>query len=234
MRGEGDTQIKICGITRECELDWLIEEAVDYVGMVLFCPRSKRNLDRDRAARLVSYLKEKADDNFRFAGDGEAFKGKRPKTVAVMISPTEEQMCMAQQAGFDLLQIHGEMKDELLERAPLPVIRAVQVTGGEEIKEVVKETGRVVAGLYDATSPGSGKAFDWNSLAKLSETMQTQIFLAGGLKASNVAEAIRLIHPDVVDVSSSVEAPRYGSREFTGKDREKIRDFVRAVREAQK
>ena len=56
MRTQDSIQIKICGITREQEIDWLLEEQVEYLGLVLFCPQSKRNLEPERAAELLVYL----------------------------------------------------------------------------------------------------------------------------------------------------------------------------------
>ena len=96
--------------------------------------------------------------------------------------------------------------------------------------ESVNGEGNIVAKLYDAASPGSGKAFDWNRLAEISRKQEQKLFLAGGLTPENVAEAIRTVHPDVVDVSSGVEAEPAEGKGFAGKEKEKIRRFVKAVR----
>ena len=219
MRKRKVPQIKVCGITREQEIRWLLEEQVEYLGMVLFCPKSKRNLELERAAELLAYEKEQ-----------EQSTGRTIQTVAVMVSPTKEQLEQAENLGFDFLQLHGEVEPELLKQATLPVIRAVQISETGEMTETVNEEGNMVARLYDAASPGSGKAFDWNRLAEISRKPEQKLFLAGGLTPENVAEAIQTVHPDVVDVSSGVEAELTEGKGFAGKEKEKIRRFVKAVR----
>lgn len=219
MRRIETPQIKVCGITREQEIRWLLEERVEYLGMVLFCPKSKRNLEIERAAELLAYGKEQ-----------EQSTGRTIQTVAVMVSPTREQLEQAETLGFDFLQLHGEVEPGLLQQATLPIIRAVQMSEDKKMTEPVNEEGNIVAKLYDAASPGSGKAFDWNRLAEISRQPEQKLFLAGGLTPENVAEAIQTVHPDVVDVSSGVEAEPAEGKGFAGKEKEKIRRFVKAVR----
>ena len=187
--------------------------------MVLFCPKSKRNLKPERAAGLLAYLKEQ-----------EQSTGRTIQTVAVMVSPTKEQLEQVENLGFDFLQLHGAIEPEILRQATLPVIRAVQISENGEMTETVNEEGNVVAKLYDAARPGSGKAFDWNRLTEISKHPEQKLFLAGGLTPENAAQAVRTVHPDVVDVSSGVEAEPAKEKGFAGKEKEKIRRFVKAVR----
>ncbi len=206
-------QIKICGLTTEEEVRWVLEEEVDYLGMVLFFPKSKRNLSIEQAKRLL-YVCHHAD---------LYQKKKIPQTVAVTVSPTPEQTRQIEQAGFDMIQIHGELTPETYEAVNLPIIRAYQ----EDIQLPRIKQGqqdKIVAYLYDAKEPGSGKTFDWDKLADVSRG-EKLLILAGGLHAGNVAAAIAKVHPDVVDVSSGVET----EREKIGKDRAKIKEFVRKV-----
>lgn len=219
MRRLKAPQIKVCGITREQEIRWLLEEQVEYLGMVLFCPKSKRNLKPERAAGLLAYLKEQ-----------EQSTGRTIQTVAVMVSPTKEQVKQAETLGFDFLQLHGEIEPEILRQATLPVIRAVQISENGEMTEAVNKEGNIVAKLYDAAKPGSGKAFDWNRLTEIPKHPEQKLFLAGGLTPENAAQAVRTVHPDVVDVSSGVEAEPAKEKGFAGKEKEKIRRFVKAVR----
>lgn len=130
----------------------------------------------------------------------------------------------------DFLQLHGAIEPEILRQATLPVIRAVQISENGEMTETVNEEGNIVAKLYDAASPGSGKAFDWNRLIEISKHPEQKLFLAGGLTPENAAQAVRTVHPDVVDVSSGVEAEPAKEKGFAGKEKEKIRRFVKAVR----
>lgn len=224
------TRIKICGLTSEEEVRFVIEENVDYLGMVLFFPKSKRNISIERAKQLLAVCKEA-----------------KQKSVAVTVSPTPEQVIEIAQAGFDFIQIHGELSKETYEAITLPVIRAIQMKADEpvqgneqvkddealheflkEIQETIDTEDKIAAYLFDAPAPGSGRTFDWNILAKLQKDdigKGKMLFLAGGLNSANVAEAIKIVNPDVVDVSSGVEA----DTKTALKDRNKIKEFVRKV-----
>ena len=81
-------KIKICGITRENEVELLNELHVDYAGFVLFFEKSKRNMDLNRAVELKNRLKS-------------------TRSVAVVVEPTLEQARLIEEAGFDVLQVHG-------------------------------------------------------------------------------------------------------------------------------
>ena len=97
----------------------------------------------------------------------------------------------------------------------------------EGLEEGIKK----IAVTFDSSRPGSGKAFDWNMIKDL-DPMGRKVFLAGGIHAGNVKDAIRTAGPDVIDVSSSVEkdAPGTASR---GKDPEKIQEMIRMVHNAE-
>ena len=124
-------------------------------------------------------------------------------------------------SGFDVIQAHGELTKEALEAASIPVWYAVNIIKEEELLEKVKAfmgmpqdlQEKVEAIVVDGASYGGGKAFDWK---------QADV-LAGGLNESNVQEGMKLFSPDVVDVSSGVEVEN-------GKDKTKINNFVRKVR----
>ena len=101
--------------------------------------------------------------------------------------------------------------------------------GDEQREREQLEDALIEAYVLDGVEFGSGKAFDWNSgsVAQIRALFgNKKLVLAGGLNASNVAEGIRIFEPDIVDVSSGVEK-EYGS----GKDEEKIKQFIRKVRE---
>lgn len=193
------TQIKICGFTDPKEAAFISYPDVSYMGMVLFFEKSKRNISLETAKAIMR------------AADP------RIQKVAVVVSPTVAQ---AKEAGFDFLQVHGVLREDVLIETAIPIIRAYNGGAGEEA-----ESPRICAYLFDAAEPGSGKAFDWKMLAE--KKRKKPWFLAGGLTAANAGKAISLVHPDVVDVSSGVE---YTDRK--GKDPEKIAEFVRAVQRA--
>ena len=145
------------------------------------------------------------------------------KKTAVTVSPTLEQVKLIEEAGFDALQIHGHLAEEIPEEADIPIIRAVNVKGRVP---VIEPYPRIFAYLFDAAAPGSGKSFDWSCLEQISAEGR-KFILAGGLHPCNVGEAIRQVHPWMVDVSSGVE---YDDKQ--GKDPVKIQAFIEAVKEA--
>lgn len=196
------TKIKICGLTSPEEAALLDPSHVDAAGMVLFCPKSKRNITIERAVEIMKALP------------------KGIKKVAVTVSPTVEEADLAEKAGFDFLQVHGTMERDFVIHGGLPIIRAVNIL--EKIP-VFEEHERIKAYLFDAATPGSGKTFDWHCLAKIPRDGR-KFILAGGLTPFNVGQAIRTVHPYMVDVSSGVE---YADRK--GKDPAKVASFIQAV-----
>ena len=144
------------------------------------------------------------------------------KKVAVIVSPDESEIQQINGSGFDNVQIHGEIKDRLLEQISKPVFKAFNI---KDIKNIHKyqNNAKIVGYVFDAAAPGSGKVFDWSILNDIKRDAKTFI-LAGGLNDSNVREAVKLVNPDVVDVSSGVE---YDSGR--GKDPEKIKQFIRQL-----
>ncbi|MBQ6806298.1 MAG: phosphoribosylanthranilate isomerase [Lachnospiraceae bacterium] len=224
---EKRTQIKICGLTSEEEVRWVLEENVDYFGIVLFFPKSKRNISIEKAKQLIAVCREIHSRSDHDVVKSEVLK-QRPRVVAVTVSPTPEQVQEIEQAGFDRIQIHGELSKEAYAAVTIPIIRAIQIKDGIfNMEPPFTEQGmddKITAYLFDAPSPGSGQTFDWDMLARLSKT-DKMLFLAGGLNSDNVREAIAKVKPDVVDVSSGVEIGVM----TVGKDRNKIKQFVRKV-----
>ena len=216
-------QIKICGITQDEEIQWLNEADVSYAGFVLY-EKSCRYIPISKTQELF----EKLNDNI--------------KKVAVAVNPDVTMVKQVMDAGFDILQVHGNLTEEVLAVTEIPVWRAVNLTNANIFEELVREyrdlsiDEKITALLMDAKEFGSGKTFGWDSyerdegkemlrqLRQILEKEQIQFVLAGGLTPDNVSRGIDIFLPDVVDVSSGVEKePGQG----TGKDREKIQKFVR-------
>lgn len=215
-------KIKICGLTSAEEASWIVEERVDYAGIVVFYPKSHRNMTIAEAKSLLLIIKH-----------GKALSGDSILTVAVTVSPTPEQVAEIQSAGFDRIQVHGELSKESFDAIRIPMIRAFNGFD-REAYEKFHHCEKVEAYLFDAGRPGSGQTFNWDVLRQLPRD-EKPIFLAGGLNADNIAQAIREVMPDVVDVSSGVERDvsaglKQSGTARIGKDREKIRAFVKAVR----
>lgn len=209
MKMENDMKkIKICGITNEKEVEYLNEAKVDFAGFIQFVSKSKRNIETKQAKALINLL------------------DKSIKSVAVTISPDIEQIEIIQEAGFDYLQIHGSISDEVLEKINIPAIKAFNVN---DLSEYVRfhNCEKVVGYIFDAQVPGSGKAFDWSVIKNIPKDEKFAM-LAGGLNCENIAQALKMTNIDGVDTSSGVE-----NDNGIGKSREKIIQFAKIVREHQ-
>ena len=213
MLKENDSlvQVKICGLTSEADVHILEKYGADYAGMVVYYPKSRRNIDITLAETLATRLK-KSDI----------------KTVAVVMSPDVSQLEAIQNAGFDYIQIHGELSDDVYNACSIGIIRAVNIKHQSE-EDIYLETKRwrsldkIYGLLFDAGVTGSGKTFDWESLKK-ADCGNKKLLLAGGLTPDNVKAAIEAVKPDVVDISSGVE---YDDLSIKGKDENKVKTFIR-------
>lgn len=199
--------IKICGITSEEEIGYIAKAGINYAGFVLFFQKSKRNLSLERAENLVAKLPEDI------------------ASVAVMVSPTKEQVEAVVDAGFSAIQIHGKVEDSIITSCQIPVFKAFNVSDMDDFLHY-EQMDEVVGFVMDAAVPGSGKTFDWDLLQKLPST-EKQVLLAGGLNPDNVGEALTACAGkiDGVDTSSGVERT-----DGNGKSKERIEAFVRTVR----
>ena len=201
-------KIKICGLTSPSEAEYLNRNHVDFAGMVLFFPKSKRNISLEQAKCIMEALDYQI------------------KTVAVVVAPTIGQVLEIQEAGFDYVQIHSDIPEGLFEKISIPVLKAFNVSDLDQFEEFHKQKG--IAGyVFDAAGYGSGKTFDW-SLVKDIPRDDKLFLLAGGLNSENVTEAIKYVQPDGVDVSSGVE-----SDNGKGKDEQKVDRFVQEVKRSQ-
>ena len=199
-------KIKICGLTRPCEAEYLNEWHIDFAGMILFYPKSRRNISLEQSAEIRRLLDPAVN------------------TVAVTVSPTVDEVMLIAHAGFNYIQIHGRIPADLSGTSKLPVFKAFNVSDIDQYN--IFENDPSIAGfVFDASVPGSGRTFDWDTVRHINRRSGKYFILAGGLNSGNVRAAVETLDPDVVDVSSGVE---YSDR--LGKDPQKISDFVRAVR----
>lgn len=206
-------QIKICGLTRTKEAAYLNQIHAQYAGFV-FWENSKRYVDIAQAEEICRCL----DKNIM--------------RVAVTVSPAIKLLGQIELAVFDILQVHGELKEEILEKSRISIWQACNLKETADIKKFLwheKITGYVI----DAGTAGSGRTFDWAASRQILEKARTTLMagktwiLAGGLNSQNVQEAIQIFSPDVVDVSSGVESD-------CGKEKALILEFAGKVRENEK
>lgn len=203
-----NTKIKICGLTSPAEARYLNENHVDFAGMVLFFPKSKRNISIEQAMEIMAALDASI------------------KRVAVVVSPSIEQVRQIEAAGFDYVQIHGEIPETETEAEAaiaIPILKAFNVSDMDSYEKYHNDS-RIAGYVFDAIEPGSGKNFDWKLVDNIPRD-EKLLLLAGGLNPDNVRMAIEAVHPDGVDVSSGVE-----NDDKAGKNPEKIHDFVAAIK----
>jgi phosphoribosylanthranilate isomerase len=196
------TELKICGLSRIEDITAVNRHGADYAGFVFF-EKSKRYVDPYKANELISLLR--ADI--------------RPVGV-FMDEPLDNVVRIARITGVELIQLHGHESEEYVEyvRRTLdrPVIKAYKASEDGAIERAVQSAADYV--MIDSGA-GSGKKFDWSIL----KDFKRDYFLAGGLDPESVGEAIRMLEPFAVDVSSGVETDGI-------KDEEKIAKFIKAVK----
>lgn len=216
------TRIKICGVVDVTTALAASAAGADAIGLV-FVEQSPRVVTLEQARAIVEAL--------------PAFV----EPVGLFVNrPVEQVLDTAQQVGLRSVQLHGdETPEDVAQLTGLRVLKAMSFNSTSEAQTALRRWHHPpsqLAGLLfdtpplpDATIPGgSGRSFDWSQLAELMNNTAMEslppIILAGGLTPQNVAEAIAVVQPYAVDVSSGVESAR------GVKDVEKIMRFCRAVR----
>ena len=197
-----NTKIKICGLFREVDIEYVNEVLPDYIGFV-FWENSRRFVDAKKAEQLHFKL------------------DKRILSVGVFVNESpEEIISLLKNDIIQVAQLHGDETEEMIveiqEKSGKPVWKAIKVNQSKDAKSWMNSTANCL--LLD-NGYGTGKTFDWSEVPE----MTRPYFVAGGIDSSNVKEAIQRFHPFGIDVSSSVETNGY-------KDPEKIAELVRRIR----
>ncbi|MEM0359403.1 MAG: phosphoribosylanthranilate isomerase [Candidatus Hadarchaeales archaeon] len=205
--------IKMCGFTREEDVEKACELGVELVGVILV-PGSPRRVSLERAKELFERVRGRA------------------KTVAVLRPKRPEEIWeVHRKLGPEIMQVNPLFPLHELERkggGELMITVSVPPHPGEELWKKAREAeerGDYV--LLDTEGPlggGTGETHDWSVSRRIREVLRKPVFLAGGLHARNVRRAIEEVRPDGVDVSSGIEvSPGI-------KDARLMREFVEAVR----
>jgi len=202
------TRIKICGLTREADVDAAVHAGADAVGFVLY-ERSARHVSAARAGELARRLPPFVTP------------------VLLLVNASNELLEAALRAVPQaLLQFHGDENPAMCQAPQRAYLRAARMATGFDLLDWAKRFASAQALLLDTHVEGyggSGKAFDWSLIPP---SVPLPVVLSGGLSAANVIEGIARVRPWAVDVSSGVESSK------GIKDAELMRRFCDAVHEA--
>lgn len=199
------TKVKICGLQEQHHVQAAIKAGADAIGFV-FAP-SKRQVTIEQAQQLAKHVP---------AGILK---------IGVFVNPSAQELRTAvESVPLDYVQYHGEETPDFIHEQGYPAIKALSVRCAEDVQ--VAANYDVDYYLFDAPGTdfkgGSGHTFDW-TLLELVGIPQDKLMLAGGLKVENIEEAVSLVSPYMVDVSSGVETD--GVKDIT-----KINAFIHAVK----
>lgn len=197
------TKIKLCGLSRDCDIEAVNELKPEYIGFV-FAPKSKRYVDEERAAGLRRSLRP----DITPVG---VFVNENPEAIASLLK----------NSIIDIAQLHGNESEEYIKNlrnlTDKPIIKAFRIDTRQDVE--IANQSRADYVLLDS-GQGTGTVFDWNLLKNIARPY----FLAGGLTPDNVSQALTLLHPYAVDISSGIETDGC-------KDKEKMTAFVSTVRQ---
>lgn len=202
-------KIKICGITNKEDALRAIKLKVDALGFIF--ANSPRRVDPKIVQKIIELLPPFIS------------------SVGVFVNKDREKVKkIAESCHLTTLQFHGEESPSYCQGFRQKVIKAFRIKDKNVLKKIPQYQDKVDACLLDAYSPfkygGTGKIFNWD-VAREVKKLRIPIILSGGLNPDNVEEAINKVRPYAVDVSSGVE------KKPGKKDPEKLRNFVKIVRE---
>ena len=188
------TWTKICGITRAQDALAAADLGADAIGLN-FYPKSPRAIAVADVANLVEGLPQ------------------RVSVVALFVNPTPELVRQVLGTGaVDLLQFHGSESAEFCEQFDTPYMKVVAVKVDSDLNSEFAKYESAQYMLLDSFDPimlgGTGNTFDWGRVIELTQKQRSRLVLAGGLGPANVREAIEVVQPFGVDVSSGVEASK--------------------------
>ena len=209
--------VKICGITKEADIEAAVDAGVDMLGFVVGVPSSPRNIPISKVKNLINKVPRSVD------------------SVAVTVFKTmDELQQIFVELKTDYLQLHGNYYHTLESMSEIPRNRIIAAVDGRmsNALDLAAELSCIFQSVLVDTAGagglgGTGIAHDWKYSRKIRDIIYPKpLILAGGLTPRNVGDAIRAVEPFGVDVSSGVE------RRPGVKDREKIYEFIAKAKEA--
>lgn len=195
----GIPEVKICGITNLEDAQKAIEYGADYLGFIFHEP-SPRYISPNECANI---LKQLQTTNYLLS----------TKAVGVFVNKNFEQVLgIVKECNLDVVQLHGDEDEIIISKLrdackkDVEIWKAIRIKSSSDLTQV-NEFQAVDGILLDTYQKdnygGTGEAFDWNLLEDFNPSQK--VILAGGIDAKNLPEAIKLYHPDTVDLSSRIE-----------------------------
>lgn len=186
------TRVKICGLTSVDEALQAVALGADAIGLVFYAG-SSRAISIELAQQIRAALPPFVS------------------AVGLFVNPSEQEVrSVLAQVSLDCLQFHGAETDAFCTSFAAPYMKAIRVQSGLDVLNKIQEYSNSCAILLDSYSPhaegGTGEVFDWSIAKACVAASSRPIVLAGGLSSANVAEAISMVAPYAVDVSSGVES----------------------------
>ena len=229
LRGPAErTRVKLCGMSREQDVDAVMAARPDMCGFIVDFPKSHRSITPERLAQLCARMDAAEAGAGGAAGEAVAAGEARSPVwrVGVFVdAPVERLVRIVRECGLDLVQLHGHEDAAYVAalRAAAPELGLIQAFRIREPQDVARacESGADLV-LLDK-GQGGGEAFDWSLAARATRPFM----LAGGLGPDNAAAAIAQLQPWGLDMSSGIETDKK-------KDPAKIQAAVAAVRGAQR
>lgn len=196
------TKIKLCGLTRLCDIKSANELVPEYIGFV-FAQKSKRYISSEKAKEFRSVLSPKI------------------QAVGVFVNETVEIIAeLFKKNVIDVAQLHGDEDEEFIiklrEITDRPIIKAFRIESEKDTEKANNSSADFV--LLDSGA-GTGITFNWEYI----KNIEKPYFIAGGLNSENLRNALKILNPYAVDVSSGIETEGL-------KDKHKMSDFVAIVR----
>ncbi len=208
------TKVKICGLSTPEAVTASIQHGADFIGFVSYLA-SPRHVQLEVAQYLAGFIPEHV------------------QIVGLFVNPTDKDLQdFLEHVPLNMIQLHGDESavrvEEIKAKFGLPVMKAISIANKGDLEKVKKYVNHCEWLLFDAkgeTLPGgNGIAFDWTILKDFKSSKPWM--LAGGLTSENIAEALSVLSPDAVDVSSGVE------QEMGVKNIGKIASFLKRVKSA--
>ena len=218
------TKVKFCGLTRIEDIRIVNNLKPDYIGFVFF-PKSRRNVDKDKAREL----KQNLDSEIKAVG---VFVDAEPEKIADLVNDNV----------IDIVQLHGSEDEEYIRNlrslTDARIIKAFQIKNSFDSQskestqtysnQIPEEITRQISEINNSSTDmvlidsgqGTGTAFNWQILKQITRPY----FLAGGINLDNINEAVNDIKPYAIDVSSGIETDGI-------KDESKMRLIIGVVKD---